>query len=268
MKHFKPRGFTLIELLVVIAIIAVLISILLPAIGRARAQGKTITCLANQHSLAQAWVMYANDSKDVMVCSWTDSRDRPESWVDWPKDPTGGFLSLAQLAAQTDVAAQLRGIRDGRLYPYLQDVRAYHCPSDMRDRVRATPGSALAYATYSIPNYLNGQDIVEASLGGTKVAKRIGQLWRPSDNVTFLEESDPRGLNGNSWVMRLDREEWVDVLTVWHGNTGNIGYADGHALTHAWEDARTISMSRDQVMHTNAAGNADFRYLRSRWFSR
>jgi prepilin-type processing-associated H-X9-DG protein len=69
-------------------------------------------------------------------------------------------------------------------------------------------------------------------------------------------------------VLRLDSEMWVDVLTVWHGNTGNVGYADGHAVTHPWEDARTIAMSHDQVLHANAAGSEDFRYLRSRWFSR
>jgi prepilin-type processing-associated H-X9-DG protein len=43
--------------------------------------------------------------------------------------------------------------------------------------------------------------------------------------------------------MRLDRNQWVDPLTVWHGNTGTIGYADGHAVIHAWQDRRTMILA-------------------------
>ncbi|MCC6675820.1 MAG: prepilin-type N-terminal cleavage/methylation domain-containing protein [Phycisphaerales bacterium] len=61
------RAFTLIELLVVIAIIALLIAILLPALGQARASGKTTVCLSQMRQLAIAWTNYAGESKDVLV---------------------------------------------------------------------------------------------------------------------------------------------------------------------------------------------------------
>jgi prepilin-type N-terminal cleavage/methylation domain-containing protein len=54
----KFRGFTLIELLVVVAIIAVLIAILLPSLGRAREQSKTVKCAANLRSIYQAVTIY------------------------------------------------------------------------------------------------------------------------------------------------------------------------------------------------------------------
>ena len=52
------NGFTLIELLVVVSIIALLVSILLPALGRARESAKTAVCLANERQQALAMFMY------------------------------------------------------------------------------------------------------------------------------------------------------------------------------------------------------------------
>lgn len=56
----KRRGFTLIELLVVISIIALLISILLPALSRSRQLGRATSCMSNLHSLGEAVHMYAD----------------------------------------------------------------------------------------------------------------------------------------------------------------------------------------------------------------
>ena len=55
------RAFTLIELLVVIAIIALLMAILMPALSRAREQGKRAACMSNTKQMALAWNLYADD---------------------------------------------------------------------------------------------------------------------------------------------------------------------------------------------------------------
>jgi prepilin-type N-terminal cleavage/methylation domain-containing protein/prepilin-type processing-associated H-X9-DG protein len=66
-RHRPLRAFTLIELLVVIAIIALLIGILLPAIGAARKTAKNLQCASGMRQLATGWHLYANDNQDVSV---------------------------------------------------------------------------------------------------------------------------------------------------------------------------------------------------------
>ena len=67
-------GFTLVELLVVIGIIALLISILLPALGKAREQAKNTMCLSNLRSLGQIYQIYANQNKDYIPIGYPDGQ--------------------------------------------------------------------------------------------------------------------------------------------------------------------------------------------------
>ena len=60
----KRKGFTLIELLVVIAIIALLVSILLPSLNRARELAKRAICASNLHSIGQAFALYQGENND------------------------------------------------------------------------------------------------------------------------------------------------------------------------------------------------------------
>ncbi len=69
MRQRISRGFTLIELLVVISIIALLIAILLPALGKARAVGHMVSCSSNIRQLGITEHVYANDW-DGMVPGW------------------------------------------------------------------------------------------------------------------------------------------------------------------------------------------------------
>src|SRR6516165_8072080 len=81
-------GFTLIELLVVIAIIAILASLLLPTLGRAKTKAKAVSCSSNLKQLQFAWMYYTDDHNDVFVHNihfWDTTSGfvygRPGSWV-------------------------------------------------------------------------------------------------------------------------------------------------------------------------------------------
>ena len=70
-------GFTLIELLVVIAIIAILASMLLPALGRAKEEGKKALCKANLKQVHLVWEMYASDNDDYYPFTWDPFQPTP-----------------------------------------------------------------------------------------------------------------------------------------------------------------------------------------------
>jgi prepilin-type N-terminal cleavage/methylation domain-containing protein len=73
----RPRtGFTLIELLVVVAIIALLISILLPSLQRAREQAKQVVCGSNQKNLHRAVFLYAQENEDYHHATWANYAPR------------------------------------------------------------------------------------------------------------------------------------------------------------------------------------------------
>jgi len=119
--HFLKRrskarsGFTLIELLVVIAIIALLVSILLPALSRAKALAKTVVCTTNLRGIGMAVINYAQDNQDIMV-PWKIEPDAANGY------PDGDFWSY-MLVRGGYVSAP-----NATKTPASQDKSIFRCP--------------------------------------------------------------------------------------------------------------------------------------------
>ena len=121
----QRRGFTLIELLVVIAIIAIIASLLLPALARAKGSGKRSVCLSNLRQIGVGFAMYAADGAD----RFPDRRDLKLElgympWTTWPpSDPRSGWAAAA-------------------LKEYVPDPAVWECPALVASNLKNAPQCA------------------------------------------------------------------------------------------------------------------------------
>jgi len=222
----RRKAFTLIELLVVIAIIAVLMGILMPSLRLARDHAKRIHCVSNVKTLALGWYMYKDDN-DAKIMGGTS----------WEINETGGKKTPPWVGGQGgDWEQQKQDIRDGALYKYVgETVDIYRCPSDRRTESSSNP--APAFRTFSIPGGANGE--IWSSYDPIKL---YTELKNPAIRYIFVEEMDTRGSNLGSWQMhpRKSNPSWTDPVAMWHNKKSTLGFADGHAEMHAWQDKSFI----------------------------
>jgi prepilin-type N-terminal cleavage/methylation domain-containing protein/prepilin-type processing-associated H-X9-DG protein len=245
----EHKGFTLIELLVVIAIIALLMSILMPALNRAREQGRRAACLNNCKELVLAWIMYADENDDKIVNGDSGEYNIHANEPPWVKKDWDTNMTLLQ---------KQDAIRTGALYPYTQTLKIYKCPT-----VGRTGGQRLAseiLRTYSVADSMNCKDW--PNMQAEMMKKRSKNTDAPY-RIVFLDDggTNPSALGG--WTVYTNQEEWWDPPPVRHGDGTNYGFADGHADYHKWVDARTIEFGKLVPPHAFSGpqpGNEDFHW--------
>ncbi len=236
-----PSGFTLIELLVVVAIIALLISILLPALKRAKDHAREVVCRSNLRQLAVAWLMYANDWNGVLPGSTWDYQGYPmnpntiTTWC-WLGTFAGGGGDNQNFVP-----------KKGSIFRYINDQdKAYKCPEDKLDSRAWNGGTARTKTLYSYtaPSMLSGAPL--ALLNHTLFPHDFpanftqdtpGDEWKKYARTSLpwmiIEEDEGASLNfvvDSAWG-NLDR------VTDRHRGKGSIAHTDGSVSNRKYQNS-------------------------------
>lgn len=203
------RAFTLVELLVVIAVIAMLVSLMLPALAGARRAAKGVVCLSGLRSIGQAVVIYCSENKDKYPISshTTGSITRSDTWL----------LSLEEYGVDAAFRkCSMDEFREQRLTSYATNEHFEPL----------TPGLDYSLITRRpLP-------------GGRKRAyDRIGFVPRPFATIYVYEpagEGTSDHLNTHQFQNAQDVKAAVAVKR--HMGSGHYLFADGHAKAWAWSD--------------------------------
>ncbi len=261
----RKSGFTLIELLVVITIIALLVSILMPSLNKAKQQATATVCLANLKSLSTAYIMYS-DSNGGHIPGGFVARSNQTAlihkaqWVFAPQDENGNPKDIPSATAYATLEDRINGIKRGSLWKYIKKHEVYNCPGDKRMKKPISTNMVnhelnyMIYRSYSIPDCLSGPQSPETYV--INPVKMFNRVKTPTEKYCFIEVADPGdgGFNYNhgGWSFNpwgLNRP-W-DPMAPFHNSSGIFAFMDGHAERHKWEHQNTVDFCESGMYGSN-----------------
>jgi prepilin-type processing-associated H-X9-DG protein/prepilin-type N-terminal cleavage/methylation domain-containing protein len=241
----KTRAFTLIELLGVIAIIAILASLLLPGMGRAKESARSAACLNNQKQLHMAWQLYDSDTG-----RFPRNFDHRGFYPDLPNWAEGEMsyeteLQLRPLseATNTDLLMSFHT----QLARYLKTAQVFKCPSDQSYAIRGNVRYPRA-RSYSMSQWV-GEEEATASGVPPSTAGSINFLTPadfrtvgPAQVLLLLDEHEDSISDARFYVGDLGARKigLIDHPACRHSEGANFIFCDGHAEHRHWVDKRIV----------------------------
>lgn len=256
----EREAFTLIELLVVVAIIAILASLLLPALARGKEQALRAGCVGNHRQIALAWRLYLDDNNDRITLNLRNPRG-PDTltWVEGTiHGDSPGFTDPNALIDKKRAA----------FAPYIATAATYRCPAE-HSTFKHPKGLVGKVRSYSMSDFMTPPNSDEPMRGPIPKGYpapfvKGADILEPSNTFAFIDV-EPGSICFTPFeIPTSDTQQWFSAPGAMHARGAVLSFSDGHAESHRWQKPSNRKVLVANMPHPSPTGKEDVFWLRRR----